>query len=1199
MNSPNVASFSMLDQQAQATRFTVSTDIVDYMASARTFGREDLADPQQQGRFQRRVIAIPDRRSTVLTPMVLTIGNRNQLSLVRQDTTQGWQRIDLSRAFGNAQVQALGAAWTDDDRITIAVAMSDPAQPTLSRVFVAYDLSSQQTDWDNLPWIDCGTRSTLKLAAIRILDEGDRTWTIVLAGNEGANEAVYLMQRGQTFNQAFVFNPAVTLQTIFDFEVGVHPIFGGGLHVLGMSGGKRVLSFRPFPTYDKAGRIKTIPPIVVLPCPSGATVLESSQTRDGASDLYIAGQGTQMISADQQDQAIKAQVETVVPAQFAPNVEDLVVGDSGEGAIAVWTLLQNGDLNIVKRSATDSVQPLIWGAPLRLRQNVQEIAPIQGDRHTMTSLLIVYTNGRASYLWQDAATGVWQETPILVADAGDLTRVPCYGTSLRVLDAAGAPQFHRKVTVSASALCSVILNGETVFLSPTVSIATATDTNGSVSLYDAVQSLTPAVYRFSIESIQAAIEVNPAAGVQQRLHQITADEMRSATFTTPAGTAPLLPENFRTGNDRTQVDAIAAALNQVAKLTDATTGIVPGVQVVSASANYSSDLSLKTVPMGYQWGIEATAQGVKAATPSAIERLVKSSSTGEFFSNLGETIVDFFEGIGDRVKVSALFVLRKAEDAFEFVCQLGDQIKRFVLKTLEEAGAFFKWLWEQIKTGAEAVWEYLKFAFDWNDILLTRDAMVAATDDALKTFQANIPKLKTYVESGFDTALNQIETWRAEAGVPMTKVTPPAAGTSIFDSVKSFTDPIQALIDQATGNSVIAWVHQRMQSIAAEIIIIESPNPASETIAAVEAFVKGLVADGTDNIFSCWQQIQADLEHLFSHQLPTSKDLSFQLIRNVLIAVGANALVGLLKGLRDLLLRSIDLMHDLVGVMHDALFLKVRFPFVEKLIKLVLPNATIDASFRLIDGLMLLCAIPTTIAYKIMFGESPIKAGEKIPLLHGNIMVQSDTNKMRQLATFGAVGAAFVKLLISSYQTHDAVKEATGEATDAIVPVPVVLGVGAAFAGLGIAAEVMSRHTAQGSLAVEAVEWTMLGISSLIAAKGVATAIAAKFGNKETAAQVNDGIDTVSYAVHLLLQTAVFGIIIDDLRQSHQPEIPHERMSESLIWAAGMFDQGGSALISAGGVVKDVKVKFALIAAGSLSKYMAFGTGIGRLPLVF
>lgn len=1188
MNTPNVTSFSTLDQQGQSTRFTVSTDIIDYMASARTFGREDLADPQQQGRFQRRVIAVPDRRSTVLTPMVLTIGNRNQLSLVRQDSS-GWKRFDLNRAFGNSQVHALGAAWTDDDRITISVAVSDPVQPSLSRVFVAYDLSSQHTDWDNIPWIDCGTRAMMRLAAIRVLDDGD-SWTIVLAGNQGANEAVYLLRPGQKFNQAFVFNPAVTLQEIFDFEVGVHPVFGGGLHVLGTSGGKRVLSFRPFPTYDKTGRIVSTPPVVVLPCPAGATVLESTVTRDGASDLYIAGQGTQFISADEQDQAAKAKVEAIVPAELAPNVEDLVVGDTADGTIAVWTLLQNGDLNIVKRSTNG------WSAPLRLRTDVQEIAPIQGDDYATTSLLIVYTNSRASYLWQDAGTSVWQETPILVADAGELTRIPCYGTSLRVLDAVGTPQLNRKVTVSASVLCNVVMNNETVFLSPNVSIETETDANGAVSIFDAVRSLTPAIYRFSVESIEKAIEVNPASSVHQKFKTMTADDLRSATFTTPEGTFPLLPESFRSGADRTQTDAIAAALNQVAKLTNSTTTVAPGVRLVDSDAAYSSELRLDTVSQGYQWGIVATAKGVKAALQSDVDRLVKSKSAGEFFKNLGDTIADFFEGVGDLIYKGAVFVIQKAGEAYEFICQLGDKIKRFAIKTLEEVGSFFKWLWEQVKIKAEWVWEHLKLLFDWNDILFVRDAMVDATDEALRYFQSSISTLKTHVDKGFDVALNQIEDWRTEAGVPPKKLAPIAPGASILDDLQSITAPIQTLIDRATGNSVVAWINERIKDIGSQIISIESPNPMTEATEAAESFIKGLFSDTADNLFACWQQIEADLSALFNHQLPTGKDLNFQLIRNVLIAVGAEALSGLLRTLRDLLMRSLELMKDIIGVLRDTLFLKVRFPFIEKLVNLVLPGVKVDTSFRLIDALMLLFAIPGTLSYKVFFQEAPLKKGEKLILPFNTPMtVQSGFADIKRYAWIGTLVGAFAKSAISLYQSASAASE-----EEPAFPPEVALGLASAFGGIGLAAEIMGRRDVSNlpaslRTAVEALQWSMIAISGWIAMKGASAAILAKVkGAKDvgTIKKANAGLETVLYPSHFLLQTVAYSIVIDDARRSSNHDVRYRQLPDSFVWVAGLFDQGGSTLFASAELAK-AQVKLALLAAGTTSKLLAFLTSIG------
>ncbi|HVL24750.1 MAG TPA: hypothetical protein VM450_11745, partial [Thermomicrobiales bacterium] len=257
MNTPRVVGFPVSDTHGRSGRVTVSTDIIDYIDSARTFGREDLADIGAHGRFQRRMIALPDRRLAVVTSMVLTIGSENGLYLVRKDegsSVGGWSLIDLGAQFahlvgGTPRVHALGAAWTDDDRVAIAVAVDNSPTDVRSRVLVAYDVSSRDTDWERIGWVDCGVRENVRLSGIRVLDEGDGTWTVVLAGDRGPDDIIYLLKsnRPAPFNRALIFSPAVTLDEILDFEAAVHPIFGGGLAVLGTSRGGRILAFRPFP----------------------------------------------------------------------------------------------------------------------------------------------------------------------------------------------------------------------------------------------------------------------------------------------------------------------------------------------------------------------------------------------------------------------------------------------------------------------------------------------------------------------------------------------------------------------------------------------------------------------------------------------------------------------------------------------------------------------------------------------------------------------------------------------------------------------------------------------------------------------------------------------------------------------------------------------------------------------------------------
>jgi hypothetical protein len=1032
MNNPRVVSFATHDAQEQLVRFTVATDIIDYVEAAQAFGRDSLAEEGARGQFQRRVIAIPDRAGSVVTPMVLTVSSNQGLYLVRKSrgaNVSGWQLInlgeDLKQLFGGVlQVRAISANWSDDDRITIAVAVDDGSLDAPSRVLVAYDLSSRTTDWSKLPWIDCGTREKVRVEGIRVLGEDDGSWTVVLAGNRGPDDTIYLLRsaRMSSFAGALIFNPAVTMQTISDFETVVHPTFGGGLAVLGCSGGSHVLAVRPFPTYNAEGQIASIAPVVVLPCPAGANVLEAGVTRNGGTDLYLGGQGLHLISADEMVNAEDAKVTIVASAGAASNVQDIVIADAPDGSAVTWALLENGDLEIVRRPVGGS-----WGAPLCLRRGVQEMAPVHGDAHLGASLLVIYCDGRAATIWQDRGLGIWQEHPLLVEKPDCVTRVTCYGTSLRVLDDSGIPRPGLNVKVSASAVSSVLLNNNAVFIGPGVSFKTQTDANGSVSLFDKVRSLTPAVYRFEVEGVADALDIDPAGGIHERLRTLTAADLRSATVMTPVGAEPLLPESYRNGANSRHVEIVARSLNKLSQLAAAAKCEAPGVRQVQISAPFSSTLSAQDLPIGFRWGLQADQHGVRAAEGVLVDSLVNAAeSVGEFFVNLGESIADFFEGIERRIKEGWTFVLHKAEEAFEFICALGNKVKRFVLNTVEQIGGFFTWIWEQIETGIEKVWEWLKFVFNWDDILIVRDAIVDSIDEAMRYAQRLVGPMKETVAKGFDLTLNQIHKWRTEAGG---KPAPPrvALGQSLLDDVTKVAQPISHLIDQASGNSVVAWVTNQLGSLMDELIRFEGPNPAKELLDAGADYVERVLADEIGDIINCVDRLTNDLKQIFQGKVPSLKELSFESIKNALIIVGADALEGLICAVRDLVLRSLDLLAKLIGVARDAMFVRMRFPFIEHLVKLVTADAvSVDTSFRLIDGLMLLAAVPATITYKIVKGEAPLRRGQRIDFLFGRVTVQSDSSA--ELRRASRVFSLVLTTLQIGTATWDQVKAGTEDA---------------------------------------------------------------------------------------------------------------------------------------------------------------------------
>lgn len=1229
MKTPNVASFSAIAANGRPVQFTIGTDVIDHYESSQTFGRQDLADPDAHGRFQRRMIAIPDRKQNVVTPMVLTISSNNELYLVRQDETvsSGWRRIDLSSAFsqyvGNdPQVQAIGAGWTDDDRITLAVAVEDRSGQSRSRLLVAYNLSSRETNWEQIAWVDYGIREDIRIEGIRVLDENASAgaWTIVIAGDRGPSDMLYLLRNTnkQTFATAFVFNPAVTMQTIFDFEVGVHPIYGGGVHLLGLSGGARVLAFRPFPEYSSQGRPRTSPPVVVLPCPPGATVLESGVTYEDGADLYIAGQGVQLITAAELDNAESAKVVQVVSVEVAPNVEDIVVGDRPNGSAVVWTLLQNGDLNVVQRNADQ-----VWQTPLTLRRGVQAIAPIEGDDHTHTSVLVVYSDFRASFVLKDATSGVWQETPLLVDNPSELTRVTCYGTKLRVLDEYGVARANVSVTVSASVLSSVRLNRAAVFIGPSVSVTTQTDEDGSVTLLDRVDSLTPAIYRCSVEGVKEALDINPAAQLHQQFASLTVNELLNASIQTPDGKQSLLPPEMQDPANHPQIQAVVDVLRETASLARSTTGVLQGVQQVNENDPFSSALRSDSLPDNYRWGIQTDASGVRLADRRVIDRLsnapdtsgtsntsnisnnistfstVKTAKTpsrsSQFFSNLGDSIVDFFEGVGDRIRDEFAVVVQKTKYAFDVVCEWGGKVKRFVLKTLDQVGSFFKWVWAQIKIGINKVREFFKLLLNWDDILVVRDGMVDLTDDLLNHVMDSVDDLKQPVKDGFDQLLKQIRAWRGTTPKPTNHQKPSNVGKKLISVLNDIPTPHQKIIEQVTGSAVFTWVNDKIKDGIDELIQFEGSNPLATAENAATTFAENLLSDQVSSLVNCWQEIQTNLVEIFGHQMPSFSDFTTDTLKELVVMVGATALEGMLTGLRDLILRTIDLLGDFVRVARDAMFLKVRFPLLEKLIKLIVPGANVDTSFRLIDGLMLLAAIPATFTYKtmiLMLGDKipPLpKRGEALILPMQGLVVQSTSERLQQSSLIAglvftnlSIGSTFSKTVFKLLGKEDANKK-------------VMQTISAVLAGFSFVQECYSWAGTKSSIpGIDDLKQTGTFVSGLNLINQTARLfpVFAQSSDLKMIEKISASVEICCHTAQLLLKTAIFSLATNETRKNGEQQ---KQISDSLTWTKHVFDRTGGALISSSTLVEDKKIKLILITSGLTGRRCASILDLARV----
>jgi hypothetical protein len=532
--------------------------------------------------------------------------------------------------------------------------------------------------------------------------------------------------------------------------------------------------------------------------------------------------------------------------------------------------------------------------------------------------------------------------------------------------------------------------------------------------------------------------------------------------------------------------------------------------------------------------------------------------------------------------------MRKAGEAFEFIWAIGNQIKKFVLQTLEQIGSFFTWLWNEVKTGLEKVWEFLKFVFNWEDILMARDVLVSVVGEGLNYMKASTKTLRGKTVEGFDTAIGQVDKWRTEIGLPPAKLKPVPAGESFADSSREAGPEGQNKVDQSTGNSVTGWIFEKIDDLFDQIIHIEGPKPGDVAFNAVRTFTTGVVNDQLKNLTNTWEQIQADIKRLFDDKMPGVKDLNFETIKNLLVALGSNVVIGILTALRDLVARAIDLLGEMVEVIRAALFAKVSFPFIEKLVELVAPGTKLDTSFRAVDALMLLVAVPATITYKLIFGEAPFKKGDAVDFPFGRVAVQELTfDEMKTFAIgmvpFVGIGVAFIKTVIGYYFMGEAMGGSFEFSNKGIV-------LGLIFGGLGVIAQAVSVRWKEGA-AVTGLEWACYGASALalLVSLGLSDQKWNNPGNiaTPTAHRIEAVFHIFLTTTQIVMGAVVFGLVASNVANAVTAYNRHRILPETFSWVASLLDQAGGVTTSAANFVSVDPAKTILIGASAIGKTAA------------
>jgi len=334
-----------------------------------------------------------------------------------------------------------------------------------------------------------------------------------------------------------------------------------------------------------------------------------------------------------------------------------------------------------------------------------------------------------------------------------------------------------------------------------------------------------------------------------------------------------------------------------------------------------------------------------------------------------------FSDIISAIKKAVSITVSTVEDALTIIIEMVDKAVAWVVDTAEKVFAFVEGIFEKIGALIKDVIQWLRFVFDWDGILETRDYLRENINQALdylgSTFVDQAKQTVTSsagnVKSMMNDRLNK--TIVALGGDPRQPAVRSEAASGIISKIKSTGIP-----------DALDWILSKIMSA------ISSVRDAFQNLLDAVGLGDGKeAADGEDeNLLEFWDKtLVKGLDEIMVAPAGVA-DVVVMLAKNPdepLLAVA-----GLLRLFRDLLGKLIDFGETVALGLLDSVAYAIqkfreilakpfRIPFISDLIDWINHHLGLEIPTlpSLLDVFTLVLAVPITIISKITINEPPFK----------------------------------------------------------------------------------------------------------------------------------------------------------------------------------------------------------------------------------
>ncbi|WP_425089816.1 hypothetical protein [Stappia sp.] len=591
----------------------------------------------------------------------------------------------------------------------------------------------------------------------------------------------------------------------------------------------------------------------------------------------------------------------------------------------------------------------------------------------------VSAGGELTRFWQSPTSQQWfDEHVTLFRGDNEMVPVETHALELVVLDNEGMPMPFAKVSIQASFLVTLFVDGRSYRCSQLNRVGVETGPNGKVVIYQRANALAAATLYIETPSTLAGspLAVEPNLQLQEKLETLSVDDIKNAK---DASGAYLLPAKYRSSDEYAQsLQQITQSSMQIAGQQEVKAKKVAyhAVRRGRTARTFSPKLDLAAMN-GTTWAIDfssgfpqyqaMTLDEVADWKSSRLEMMRASSADGaEVAGFLGIDWGDVWNGIKNAAKsvVDGLvkIVVEIVDGIGRVLFEIAGKVFEAIIEFAQQAFDFVQGVWNWLKVKLKQLFEWLAFLFNIGDFVRTAEAVEHNTRVMLDFTVEGVEHVKQMILGGIDTMKDSLKATVDSFVQELNKADNPTYDQ--FSKQEEMTD------DQAY------QLEHNLFSNAYE----ENGGNASEkgetsvslmTQTALSSPLEGLVTmleDLADNFqFGDGKEAFNEAIEYFT-AIGDNPNEVLNLLMSGIVKVMESVALFALDAAKGVIAVLMDLIKDVVEAFRDVLFAEWEIPIVSQLYKFFTGKTL---SIRVSQIASYLIAIPTTLIYKLATNKAP------------------------------------------------------------------------------------------------------------------------------------------------------------------------------------------------------------------------------------